>query len=123
MRHGVLDARQGLVDGEHVGDMLCTLSAEDIAAEPAHENRMDAVTGMSKKRALTVAADAYQKANTCDAPDGLQRGIRLEHLADRDNALGSVGAVAKHVEPTKLVIAHAASKGHKCASVSAALGC
>ena len=72
---------------------------------------------------VTKAADACRKANTCDAPDGLQRGIHLEHLDDRDDALGSVGALAVFVEPTKLVIVQAASKGQKQASVSNAMGC
>ena len=56
------------------------------------------------------------------APDGLQRSIHLEHLDNRDDALGRVGAVAPKVEPTELVIAHAA-RGHKRASVSTAMGC
>ena len=98
--------------------------ANAVVADAANENGMDAaVRGMSRNRALTRAADVCQKANMCDTPDGLQRRIYLEHLADRDDALGRVGAVAPKVKPTELVIAHAASKGHKCASVSAAMGC
>ena len=54
-QHGVLDARQRLVHGEHVGDMLRALGLEGIAFEAANENRMDAVTGMSKKRTLPWA--------------------------------------------------------------------
>ena len=84
---------------------------------------MDADKRMSKQRVLLMAADAYQKANTCDAPDGLQRGIHLEHLDDRDDALGSVGAVAsRRVDPTELALPQAVSKGHKCESVSTAMG-
>ena len=71
---------------------------------------------------VTRAADTYQKASMRGTPDGLQRGIHLQHLDDRDDALGSVGAFAPKVEPTELVIAHAA-RGHKRASVSTAMGC
>ena len=35
-RRGVLDARQRLVDGEHVGDMLRPLGLELIAEKPAN---------------------------------------------------------------------------------------
>ena len=122
-RRGVLDACQRLVDGEHVGDMHRPLGPEVIEADAAKENRMDAVRGTNRKRALSAAADTYQKASMCDAPDGLQRSIHLEHLADRDDALGSVGALAESGEPTKLVTAQAASKGHKRESVSTAMGC
>ena len=60
----------------------------------------------------------------CDTPDGLQRGIHLEHLADRDDALGSVGALAVRVaDPTKRIVVQAASTGQKQASVSTAMGC
>ena len=78
---------------------------------------------MPHGRALTEAADVCRKANMCDAPDGLQRGIHLEHLADRDDALGSVGAFTFLIEPTKLVIVQAARGHNKCAGVSAAMGC
>ena len=70
------------------------------------------------------AADTYQKASMRGTPDGLQRGIHLEHLDDRDDALGSVGALAPiRTDPTELIIPQAASKGQKQASVSNAMGC
>ena len=72
---------------------------------------------------MSVAADTYQKANTCDAPDGLQRSIHLQHLDEGDDALGSVGAIAHKIEPTELVVYQAASKGHKRENVSTAMGC
>ena len=57
-------------------------------------------------------------------PDGLQRGIHLEHLADRDDALRSVGAHSSmSVDPTERVGVQAASMGQKQASVSTAMGC
>ena len=38
-RHGVLDARQRLVDGERVGDVLRSLRLERIIAEAADKNQ------------------------------------------------------------------------------------
>ena len=83
--------------------------------------------GHKQASALLWAADTYRKAGMCGTPDGLQRGIHLEHLADRDDALGSVGALDRVstpvVEPTKRVGVQAASTGQKQASVSTAMGC
>ena len=64
------------------------------------------------------AADTYQKTNTCDALDGLQRSIHLQHLDDRDDALGNPS-----VDPTERIAAHAASKGHERENLSTAMGC
>ena len=43
--------------------------------------------------------------------DGLQRAVHFEHLADGDDALGSVLALSIFTDPTEPVIAQAESKG------------
>ena len=62
-----------------------------------------------------------QKASTRGAPDRLQSSVHLEHLADRTDALSSVGAFAKLVKPAELVAGQAVSKGaNKTQALSAA---
>ena len=45
------------------------------------------------------------------APHGLQRPIHFEHLADGDDALRSVGALAVAVEAAEMVVVQPASMG------------
>ena len=55
MSSSVLDARQRLVDGERVGDVLRSLRAELIAADAAKENRMDAWSGPRNEQEASTA--------------------------------------------------------------------
>ena len=61
--------------------------------------------GIKRYRVLTVWAGVQ----TSSALDGLQRLIHLEHLRDRRDAIGSVGAFAICIDPTELVSAQTAS--------------
>ena len=120
---GVLERGEGLILFEAGGEVLGGLGIELVVLKAAEKGKARRANQQGRRRALTVAADTYQKPSMCDAPDGLQRGIHLEHVDDRDDALGSVGARAISVDPTKCVVIQAASKGHKRKSVSTVMGC
>ena len=61
MISSVLDARQRLVDGEHVGDVSCALGPDKIAVETAKEWNKCGQRGMSRRQAMSRAADTVKK--------------------------------------------------------------
>ena len=102
----ILELTERAVDLEGLGELLHSsrvsvelvivieVATNGVALEAATESRIDA----------SKAADGCQIGQVwTGALDGLQRGIHFEHLADRDDALGSVGATASPVDPAERV--------------------
>ena len=65
----VLDALQRLIDLEHVGDVLCTLSPQIIERDAANESQIRVLGGADSR-----------KRGVGDLPDALQRLVDLQRL-------------------------------------------
>ena len=59
-----LELAKRAVNLQALPEVLGGLCIEKVAFEAANVSRMDMVRGMSRRQALTRAADAYRKANT-----------------------------------------------------------
>ena len=95
IRGGIPQRLQGRIRLECLGQVLRARGTDGVFIEAASERR----------KGLSMAADGCQIGQVwTGALDGLQRGIHFEHLADRDDALGSVVAIAVFVDSTEGVI-------------------
>ena len=70
---------------------------------------------------MSAAADTFQIGQVAGelngAPQRRQRRVDLESIAQYDDALGRVGALAAAIEAAELVVVEAASRGgHKSVS-------
>ena len=74
---GVLDARQRLVDLEHVGDVRGALYLQTVGAEAAKEGKIGASAAADTFVSVTRA-----ERGDCGVLERLQRGIRLEGLSE-----------------------------------------
>ena len=96
-----LERSDALVDNQSISEVLIALCTHFVVAHTAHESQTQ-----RRHWLLTLC----EKASASCTPDALQRRVHLEHLGDGDDALGSVGAFAEHVQSAELVVVQAAEK-------------
>ena len=94
------DAHECRVDFEHVRDVPGALRSDFVFVDT--ENSGSLTLGGTNAVALT------QSWKWLRLPDGSDTGVDIKRLSNLDDALSSVGASARFVQPTKCIIIEAA---------------